>query len=408
MSLAGIAALLFLAAATASALLCGATRKIAPIVGLVDKPGGRKAHKAPTPLGGGVAFATALGLVLLGGWLVLAHAPGLLPPEVSRYAEGLRSRWPELVGILGLSSSMMVMGLIDDRFGLPWQPRLALQVAAAIGLVSLGIRGTLFPPFSSAVISGAATVLWVVAMTNAFNFLDNMDGLAASVALIAALLFAAAQALAGSLFVPALLVVLAGSLAGFLVHNRPPARLFMGDAGSNFLGFFLAAMTVAGTFTRPYDRDHPTSPYSVLTPLLVMAVPIYDMLSVIIIRIREGRSPFQADRRHFSHRLVERGLTPPQAVATMDFITLVAGFGALLLHRPWLSAIDAALVVGQTACLLLIVAILEGATPSASAAASTPGFAPAPREGSADGQGPSPDPSTDALPARSASPADRP
>ncbi|MFO0959492.1 MAG: MraY family glycosyltransferase [Isosphaeraceae bacterium] len=383
MSLAGTAALLFAAAALASTLLCAGMKRFAPLVGLVDKPGGRKAHKAPTPLGGGVAFAAALGLVLLAGWLVLAHMPGLLPPEVARYADGLRSRWPELLGILGLSTLMMIMGLIDDRFGLPWQPRLVVQTLAAVGLVCLGVRATLFPPFSNVAFSGAVTVLWVVAMTNAFNFLDNMDGLAASVALIAALLFAGAQALAGSLFVPALLVVLAGSLAGFLAHNRPPARLFMGDAGSNFLGFFLAAMTVAGTFTRPYDREHPTSPYSVLTPLLVMAVPIYDMISVILIRIREGRSPFQADRRHFSHRLVERGLTPPRAVATMDFITLVAGFGALLLHQPWLSAFDAALVVGQTACLLIIVAILEGTTIAP---------APATRQGPADGQGPSPDP----------------
>ena len=128
---------------------------------------------------------------------------------------------------------------------------------------------------------------------------------------------------------PAVLLVLVGALAGFLVHNRYPARLFMGDAGSNFLGFLLGALTVAGTFirTRAY------SPFSVLAPLLVMAVPLYDTTSVILIRLREGRSPFQGDRRHFSHRLVERGLTPPQAVWTIDLVTLAGGLGALLLHR---------------------------------------------------------------------------
>ncbi len=201
------------------------------------------------------------------------------------------------------------------------------------------------------------TVLWIVAMTNAFNFLDNMDGLAASVGLIAAALFAGAQVEAGGLFVPAVLLVLVGALGGFLVHNRHPARLFMGDAGSNFLGFLLGALTVAGTFYR-----YEASPFSVLAPPLVMAVPLYDAASVILIRLREGRSPFLGDRRHFSHRLVGRGLTPPQAVRTIDLVTLAAGLGALLLHR--LDAAGACAVVAQAACLLGVVAILEVSAPA--------------------------------------------
>jgi UDP-GlcNAc:undecaprenyl-phosphate GlcNAc-1-phosphate transferase len=198
------------------------------------------------------------------------------------------------------------------------------------------------------------SVLWIVGLTNAFNMLDNMDGLAAGVGLIASALFAAAQVAVQSLFVPAVLLVLVGALTGFLVHNRHPARLFMGDAGSNFLGFLLGALTIAGTYFR-YDRSY--SPYSVLAPLLVMAVPLYDMTSVIVIRLREGRSPFQGDRRHFSHRLVERGLTPPQAVRTIDLVTLAGGLGALLLHR--LTAPGACVVVAQTVCLLGVVALLE-------------------------------------------------
>ena len=129
---------------------------------------------------------------------------------------------------------------------------------------------------------------------------------------------------------PAVLLVLVGALGGFLVHNRYPARLFMGDAGSNFLGFLLGTLTVVGTFTRPQQGY---SPFGVLTPLLVMAVPLYDTTSVILIRLREGRSPFEADRRHFSHRLVDRGLTPPLAVRTIYLVTLAGGLGALLLPR---------------------------------------------------------------------------
>jgi UDP-GlcNAc:undecaprenyl-phosphate GlcNAc-1-phosphate transferase len=158
------------------------------------------------------------------------------------------------------------------------------------------------------------------------------------------------------LFVPAVMLVIAGALAGFLLHNHSPARLFMGDAGSNFLGFLLGALTVAGTFTRD-EPGHAFSRYGVLAPLLVMAVPLYDMISVILIRLSEGRSPFLGDRRHFSHRLVARGLTPRQAVWTIDLVTLAGGAGALLLHR--LDGPGAAVVVAQTVCLLGVVAILE-------------------------------------------------
>jgi UDP-GlcNAc:undecaprenyl-phosphate/decaprenyl-phosphate GlcNAc-1-phosphate transferase len=215
---------------------------------------------------------------------------------------------------------------------------------------------TLFGPLTNPLLGGAVTVLWVVGLTNSFNMLDNMDGLAASVGLIVALLFAGAQVAVGSLFVPAVMLVVAGALAGFLVHNHWPARLFMGDAGSNFLGFLLGSLTVAGTFTRD-DPSLKLSPYGVLAPLLVMAVPLYDMSSVILIRLSEGRSPFLGDRRHFSHRLVARGLTIRQAVWTIDLVTLAGGAGALLLHR--LEGPGACVVAAQTCCLLGVVAILE-------------------------------------------------
>ncbi len=214
----------------------------------------------------------------------------------------------------------------------------------------------MFGPFTHPLLGGTVTVFWIVGLTNSFNMLDNMDGLAASVGLIAAMLFCGAEIAVGSLFAPAVLLVVVGALAGFLVHNLAPARLFMGDAGSNFLGFLLGAVTVVGTFTR--DDPHTAySRYGVLAPLLVMAVPLYDMVSVVLIRLREGRSPFMGDRRHFSHRLVARGLTPPQAVWTIDLVTLAGGLGALLLHR--LDGVGACVVMAQTCCLLGVVAILE-------------------------------------------------
>jgi UDP-GlcNAc:undecaprenyl-phosphate GlcNAc-1-phosphate transferase len=334
---------------------CWAVRAVAPRVGLIDTPGGRKAHKAPTPMGGGVAIWLAVVLVLgLGTAWVASGLP--LPRDVAAYAEGSMLRVQGLWIIVGLATGMMLVGLVDDRFRLDWKPRLGLQVVAAAGLIAAGAQITLFGPLGSPPLRWAITMLWVVGLTNSFNFLDNMDGLSAGVGLIVALLFVGAQAAVGALFVPAVLLVLAGSLAGFLVHNSAPARLFMGDAGSNFLGFLLGSMTVVGTFTRD-NPDSSFSPFGALAPLLVMAVPLYDTVSVIVIRLREGRSPFQADRSHFSHRLVERGLTPPWAVRTIYLVTLSGGLGALLLHR--LDAWGAAVVASQTLCVLGVVAILE-------------------------------------------------
>ena len=335
-----------------SAGFCMLVRRWAPRLGLVDRPGGRKAHKAPTPMGGGVAIWLTVVAVLGAGGVVLRLESASLPPALREHVGGLWERAPELVTILALATAIMVMGLIDDRVGLDWRPRLAIQIGLATLAVAAGVRVSLYLSGDFAWLARALSVLWIVGLTNAFNFLDNMDGLAAGVGLIAASLFAAAQVGVGSLFVPGVLLVVVGALAGFLVHNHTPARLFMGDAGSNFLGFLLGCLTVAGTFSR---RGYPT--WGVLAPLLVMAVPLYDTTSVVLIRLREGRSPFQADRRHFSHRLVDRGLTPLRAVWTINLVTLACGLGALLLHR--VDAFGAGVVVAQTACLLGVVAILE-------------------------------------------------
>jgi UDP-GlcNAc:undecaprenyl-phosphate GlcNAc-1-phosphate transferase len=336
-----------------AAALCAGARRYAGRLGFMDRPGGHKGHKAPVPLGGGVAIWLTTVLVLGVCGLIVRLGGSALPGPLAAHAGGLLARSGELLDILALATVIMVMGLIDDRRSLNWRVRLGIQFLCATILAASGVRITLFWPFTHPLLGGTLTVLWIVGLTNSFNMLDNMDGLAASVGLIASLLFCAAQVAAGSLFPPAVLLILVGALGGFLVHNRAPARLYMGDAGSNFLGFMLGAMTVVGT----YHLSGVDSPFSVLVPLLVMAVPLYDTTSVVLIRLREGRSPFLGDRSHFSHRLVARGLTPPQAVWTIDLVTLAGGLGALLLHR--LDAWGAALVVAQACCLLGVVAILE-------------------------------------------------
>ncbi len=348
----GVAALLVGSAFALSTLLCGLIRRFSRRWGLMDRPGGHKGHKEPTPLGGGVAIWLTTVILLAVGVTVVRWGGALLPESLAIHVKGALLRLGDLFLIVGLASVIMLVGLLDDLMDLNWRLRLAIQVGCAAILAASGIHVTLFGPFTHPILGGAVTVLWIVALTNSFNMLDNMDGLAASVGLIAAALFCGAQLAVGSLFPPAVLLVVVGALAGFLVHNHAPARLYMGDAGSNFLGFLLGSLTVVGTFTsKGYSR------FSVLAPVLVMAVPLYDMSSVILIRLREGRSPFKGDRRHFSHRLVARGLTPPQAVWTIDLVTLASGLGALLLHE--LEWPGACIVLAQTGCLLGVVAILE-------------------------------------------------
>jgi UDP-GlcNAc:undecaprenyl-phosphate GlcNAc-1-phosphate transferase len=237
--------------------------------------------------------------------------------------------------------------------------RLAVQYGVAAACVTWqDWRLTAF--IDVPLVTWSLSVLWIVALVNSFNMLDNMDGLSAGVAAVAASLLAAVLLSAPApgtqgpqLFVGGFLLVLVGALLGFLWHNRPVARLFMGDAGSYFVGFCIAVSTLLATFAT-YGGE---SPHAVLAPLCVMAVPLYDMVTVLWIRIREGRSPFQADKSHFSHRLVELGLTKGQAVLTIYLTTATCGLSALLLNQ--VNAFGAAIILLGIICVLSLIAILE-------------------------------------------------
>jgi UDP-GlcNAc:undecaprenyl-phosphate GlcNAc-1-phosphate transferase len=157
-------------------------------------------------------------------------------------------------------------------------------------------------------------------------------------------------------FVAGFLLLLAGALAGFLLHNWPPARIFMGDTGSCLVGLWIASLTVLGTF---YETGSP-GPHVIFAPLCVLAVPLYDFCSVMLIRIRQGRSPFHADKSHFSHRLVELGLSRRSAVLTIHLVTLMTGLAGLLLYQvPGL--VGCGLVLAVVGCSLAVIAILETA-----------------------------------------------
>ncbi|MBW3542833.1 MAG: undecaprenyl/decaprenyl-phosphate alpha-N-acetylglucosaminyl 1-phosphate transferase, partial [Planctomycetes bacterium] len=282
-----------------------------------------------------------------------------LPADVREMLGAAAYRSGRMWAILGLGTVLAIVGLIDDRRNLPWLPRLLVQGLVAVLLVTVAdVRATVFLPWpwTGTVVSA----VWVIALVNAFNFLDNMDGLSSGIALIAASLFAVVM-LTGTgeprWLVAGALLVLAGSLAGFLIfHNRPPARIFMGDSGSYFLGMMLASLTILGTFYEPGEAPR----HAILAPLCVLAVPLYDFASVMVIRLSQGRSPFHPDKSHFSHRLVALGMRPSRAVLTIYLATLTTGLGALLLYRldDWTGAL---LVIALIACVVAMVAILETA-----------------------------------------------
>lgn len=348
-------------------LACHGIRWVAPRWGLVDRPGGRKIHARPTPLGGGLGvwLAVAAYFILGAGALAALRAvpswESLVPAFARPHLPGIEARSWDLMIVLGGATLLTVLGLVDDLRGLPWQLRLGIQflVAAAL-VVSQGADWRLTAFIGWRPITWACSVLWIVALINSFNMLDNMDGLSAGVAAIAAamlavfLLFPPASAAGGpQWFVGGFLLVLCGALLGFLVHNRPPARLFLGDAGSYFVGFAIAVSTLIATYTT-YESS---SRHAILAPLCIMAVPLYDMGTVIAIRLRAGRSPFEGDRNHFSHRLVDLGFTRGWAVLTIYLTTATCGLGALLLPRT--DRTGAGIVVLMVFCILWLIQLLE-------------------------------------------------
>jgi UDP-GlcNAc:undecaprenyl-phosphate GlcNAc-1-phosphate transferase len=329
----------------------------APRIGLVDRPREDRHHDRPTPLGGGLAMLAALAIPCLGGGIILwaldlYTSPSWLPYELFVRYDELPERTS--IALLGCTALLAAVGLVDDLRR--WKPlvKFIFQVVIATGVVVLG-EVRLLEMFGPAV-STPATVLWIVLITNAVNFLDNVDGLAAGVVAICAAALLAAAAAAGQLFVCVWLAMLIGLCLGFLLHNFPPAKIFMGDAGSMPLGFLLAVLSILTTY---YRGEPSAGMVSLLAPLVALAVPLYDTASVITLRLSEGRSPFVGDTRHFSHRLLRRGMSPRRAVLTIYLATAATSMGAALL--PHVRPAAAAVVFAQTAGIVGIIALLETA-----------------------------------------------
>ncbi|MBZ0257844.1 undecaprenyl/decaprenyl-phosphate alpha-N-acetylglucosaminyl 1-phosphate transferase, partial [bacterium] len=289
-------------------------RVLAPALGFLDHPGHRKVHSNAKPLLGGAAIYLAFMVCIVGdlivmNWFLQAGSdwPGWIGEQLDHlalYSKGISRVWYQLLGLLGGATFLFVIGLIDDRFGMKPKVKLLGQMIAAIILYSVGIQIALFINFP--ILNFCLTFGWIVLLTNSFNLLDNMDGLSGGVAMICLLLLGVStHMVSNQTFMSAMSFALAGCIAGFLRYNLNPSSIFMGDAGSMVLGFLVSALTIQSTFYQTGTEN--ATAWSVVMPIVILAVPLFDTVSVILIRIRNGKPIFEGDKNHFSHRLVALG-----------------------------------------------------------------------------------------------------
>ena len=317
-----------LMAASALVIAIGGTplvRYAALKLGVLDQPSARKVHSAPVPLMGGIAIYVAF-IAALVLW-------------------GERSYINEVVGISVGATLVSIVGALDDSRGMGSYLKLLFQVAAATVLILSGVQVRLF----DGVLDIILTLLWVVGITNAFNLLDNMDGLSSGVATIAAAFFTLLAAMSDQYLVGTLAAALCGACLGFLVYNWNPARVFMGDTGSLFLGFLLAAVGIKLRF--------PANSASItwMIPILVLALPLFDTTLVFFSRLRRGSNPLTTPGKdHVSHRLARRTGSQREAVLLCYLITGGTGLAAIFLTQ---ANLQEALIVGSTALLLALFAL---------------------------------------------------
>ena len=329
--------LLVLLALGLSATLTPVAAWLARRVGAIDAPGGRKVHDRPTPLFGGAAIYVAFIVAVV-------------------LSSGLT---PKLWGVVLAASLIFAIGILEDTRGVPATVRLLFQTAAVITLIRSGVVLTFLPPTGWGVAGEwFLTFLWVVGITNAFNFLDGLDGLAAGSAIINAFFLGAYAVATDQAGLALLSFSLMGAAAGFLPYNYKPHRrdtggeIFLGDSGSTFLGFTLASLAVMGDWAEGSPKD-------MIVPVLIMAVPIFDMILITIMRVREGLVRnftewiVYTGRDHFHHRLLGLGMRKKEAVAVIYLVSLCLGISAFLLKGS--TTADAFLVLGQVTIIFGII-----------------------------------------------------
>lgn len=310
-------------------------KKLAYKVGAIDIPKDeRKIHKNPTPRLGGLSIFISFVITTL-----------LFTGGIENYEIGF------IVG----ATIIVIGGVIDDIYEIRPIVKLIFQVLAALALVSTGVHiDVLSNPFSSinpminiSLLAIPVTIVWIVGVTNAFNLIDGLDGLAGGVALISSATIFIIASNSGRDSVAVLTIILCGAIAGFLPYNFNPASIFMGDTGAQLLGFLLASISVEGTVKS-------AAAFSVAVPLLTIGLPLYDTMFAMIRRKINGKPISQADRGHLHHRLLDIGLSQKKAVMVMYIISLI--LGAVAIYAMELSATDAYILLIIVLIIIVVIA----------------------------------------------------
>ena len=299
--------------------------------GLMDDPGERKLQSVPVPLAGGLAVMTGILAPVLAGALLTAARSGparlLLNSSIAgAFGHGFDKEAVQLAAIIAGAFGMLLIGLLDDRFELRPAVKFSGQFLVALLVAAGGLRVTLFVP--SLWFHYGITILWILTVVNAFNFMDNMDGLCTGLGVIGAWCFGIISASQGQFLVAAACFLITGALAGFLPYNFPRAGAFLGDAGSHLTGYLMAVLAILPHFS---TVKHPQK-WAVLTPLLVLALPLGDMARVVLLRWKMGKPFYVGDTNHLSHWLTRRGLSRTQAVMVIWLGAAMLGTGACFLQ----------------------------------------------------------------------------
>lgn len=348
--------LVFLLGSGLTLILTPAFKKLAEKTGVMDRPKGEKhkRHDKETPLLGGAAMFSAWALAIGGGILMLFSADlQNISSEVAANLEGVKLVSGRLIIIIIGALAATMLGLWDDKYGMDAIWKLLGQILIAAFVVSLsGIKITLF--CNNPVFVWGISVFWFVLLMNAFNFFDNMDGLAVGTSTIAMALFAVVAALSNQYFLAALGALTCGVGLGFWFYNHTPASIFMGDSGSHFLGYMAAVMSASITY---FSREYSLTRLPILLPFFILAIPLFDTLAVVVIRLRNGKPIYVGDHNHISHRFVKMGLSRRRAVQLVHLLVLALGLNVLPLL--WGEFKTSIVITVQAMLLILIVTIMQ-------------------------------------------------
>ena len=347
--------LVFLGGILSTLLLTPLCRRIARRTGFMDVPAANhKGHHLAIPLLGGVSLFCGWLLCLVLG--IAAVKARLVPGfgfTVQEHLTGIHESETQLAFIILAGMLAVLLGLWDDRFPMAAKWKFFGQfIVALIAVFPGGVKVNLFPDFQLCTV--IISIFWLMLLMNSINFFDNMDGLAVGTIAIAMGLFTCIAILNQQFFVAAFSAMTCGCACGFWVYNCSPASIFMGDAGSHFLGYLAAVISVRVTY---FNYGAQQSRLALLIPLFILALPLFDTAMVVIIRTLNRKPFWIGDHNHISHRFVRMGLSRRQAVLLVHLLALCIGLGMLPVY--WGSASTAAIMVAQALLLLTIITVLQ-------------------------------------------------